>query len=69
MKERKKSKERSIGFNCSMPSTWVDAIDIDCAIKGIDRSKWMRDAAKAKLPVLNNPDELKEWLANNEKNN
>jgi hypothetical protein len=62
VREKKTTKERSIGFNCSMPTSWVDAIDIDSRMKGKDRSQWMREAAVEKMPILEDSEKLKAFI-------
>lgn len=46
------SEDRSVGFNISMPLSWLKKIDADASKKGLDRSEWFREAAKLKLPNI-----------------
>lgn len=65
VRQKKTTKERSVGFNVSMPISWVDAIDRECTAKGIDRSSWMREAASTYFPVLKDPEQIRKFLKTN----
>lgn len=49
-----------------MPSNWVDAIELECIKRGLDRSEFVREALKVYFPILADDKKLNEYLANNE---
>lgn len=62
MRNKKAVKERSVGFNVSMPISWVEAIDKDCKAKEIGRSEWIRDAIIEYFPTLKEPEKLRAYI-------